>query len=123
MAVCARGPIFGPRVRPAPTRGPDPSRARAPRLTDTPDPTDAVVSIAWHTVAGDTITTEQGSGVLVAPDEVLTAAHLVYDAAGGIAPGIAVSGSIAGRPFGAAAASVRASSAELDFLCVATEYV
>ena len=33
-------------------------------------------------MSGSTVITEQGSGVLIAPDEVLTAAHLVYDSAG-----------------------------------------
>ncbi|WP_237477625.1 trypsin-like serine peptidase [Lichenibacterium dinghuense] len=51
-------------------------------MTTYSDPTDAVVSISWQTVSGTTITTEQGSGVLIAPDEVLTAAHVVYDASG-----------------------------------------
>ena len=48
-----------------------------------PSPTDAVVyitSLVSSSASGDIY--EQGSGVLVAPDEVLTAAHVVTDAAG-----------------------------------------
>lgn len=46
------------------------------------NPVDSVVSITSQSVSGSTVITEQGSGVLIAPDEVLTAAHLVYDSAG-----------------------------------------
>lgn len=73
-----------------------------------PDPTDAVVSISWQEVSGGTITTEQGSGVLIAPDEVLTAAHLVYDAAGRTVADAVVTSDAGGRPLRAAEASVHA---------------
>ena len=46
------------------------------------NPADSVVYLTLQETTGNTITTEQGSGVLIAPDEVLTAAHLVYDASG-----------------------------------------
>ena len=51
--------------------------------TTSTSPTDAVVyvtSLVSSSASGDLY--EQGSGVLIAPDEVLTAAHVVYDAAG-----------------------------------------
>ncbi len=70
-------------------------RRMAP-LTASTDPTDAVVSITWQEVSGGTVTTEQGSGVLIAPDEVLTAAHLVYDAAGRLVAGAVVSSAAGG---------------------------
>lgn len=73
-----------------------------------PDPTDAVVSISWQAVSGDTITTEQGSGVLIAPDEVLTAAHLVYDDAGRTVTDAVVTSDAGGRSLRAAEASVHA---------------
>ncbi|MGI4766070.1 MAG: trypsin-like serine peptidase [Janthinobacterium lividum] len=46
------------------------------------NPADSVVSITSQVVSGNTVITEQGSGVLIAPDEVLTTAHLVYDSTG-----------------------------------------
>ena len=60
-------------------------------------PADAVVSVSWQTVSGNTVTTEQGSGVLIAPDEVLTAAHLVYDASGQTVSGAIVSSAAGGQ--------------------------
>ena len=53
--------------------------------------TDAVVFLQAQSLVGSTLTTEQGSGVLIAPDEVLTAAHLVYDSSGNIARDTVVS--------------------------------
>ena len=50
--------------------------------TTSTNPADAVVRIISQVVSGNTITTEQGSGVLIAPDEVLTSAHVLYDSTG-----------------------------------------
>ena len=69
------------------------------------NPADAVVSITSRVVSGNTITTEQGSGVLIAPDEVLTSAHLVYDSSGKLFASMQVSaGSQGGTVFGTSSA-------------------
>lgn len=73
-------------------------------------PTDAVVSVSWQEISGNTVITERGSGVLIAPDEVLTAAHLVYGSAGQLVTDAVVSSGAGGQSLHAVAteASVHA---------------
>lgn len=82
MAATDRRPMPRPGGRkPARVKGHDMSNAA----------TDAVVFLQAQSLVGGTLTTEQGSGVLIAPDEVLTAAHLLYDSTGQLARTIVVS--------------------------------
>ena len=55
------------------------------------NPSDSVVYLTAQVTGSGGTTYEQGSGVLIAPDEVLTAAHLVYNAQGQLNTNVKVS--------------------------------
>lgn len=55
------------------------------------NPSDSVVYLTAQVTGSGPTTYEQGSGVLIAPDEVLTAAHLIYNAQGQLNTNVQVS--------------------------------